>query len=365
MDVFIAFKNFMINLKVLLYSCIIGFSFLMIPEYSSAQNGQVYAAVSKGGKWGYIDTTGTVQIPFNLDNAGSFSEGLANVKYGKYWGYIDKKGTFRFKPRFIAADPFHDGRALISYFDHKDSVNYRGYINKLGYLVMVLQNFEKGFDFNDGYGRILSRTGGGLQYGFKDSLDSFAIKPSYDNAQDFYEGKAAVKTGSHWGFVDMKNKTIASSQYDDAYRFENGVAYVAQGDKYSFINAKGEVVIQVPYEDVDVLAQDEMISFRDKGKIGFMDTRGKVVIKPQFSGNTLTRFKDGLAPIQGENGKYGYINKKGIFVIQPQFDDAQFFYNNFAAVKINGQYGFINRKGKMVVKPEYDQVFEFEPTDVY
>jgi len=353
------------NFKLLFFNCLLCISTWSIPYYAVAQNGQVYAAVSKAGKWGYIDTTGTVQIPFNLDNAGSFSEGLANVKYGKYWGYIDKKGTFRFKPRFLAANPFHDGRALISYFDPKDSVNYRGYINRLGYLIIVLQNFEKGFDYNDGYGRVLSRTQAGLQYGYKDSLDSFAIKPMFDDAQDFYEGKAAVKIAGHWGFIDMKNHNITVSQYDDAYRFENGLAYVSQGDKVSFINAKGETVFKVPYEEVDVLAQDEMISFRDKGKIGFLDIKGRVVINPEFSGNTLTRFKDGLAPIQGDNGKYGYINKKGKFVIQPQFDEAMFFYNNFAAVKINGKYGFIDRKGNIVIKPEYDEVYEFEPADLY
>jgi hypothetical protein len=96
-----------------------------------------------------------------------------------------------------------------------------------------------------------------------------------------------------------------------------------------------------------------------------MNTKGKVVIEPKFSGNTLTRFKDGLAPIQGDNGKYGYINKRGKFVIEPQFDEAQFFYNDFAAVKLNGKYGFIDRKGNVIVKPEYDEVLEFEPTDVY
>ncbi len=355
----------MINIKSGLFFSVILISLFSIPAKVSAQNGQVYAAVRKGDKWGYIDTTGKVQIPFNMDKAGSFSEGLANIKFGKNWGYIDKKGTFRFKPKFISANPFHDGRALISYFDPKDSVNYRGYINKLGYLSIVLQNFQKGFDFNDGYARILERTQAGLQYGFKDTLDSFAIKPAFADAGDFYEGIAVIKTGNRYGFIDQKNHLVGGIQYDDVYRFENGVAYVSKDGKISYINKKGDIVFTAPYAEVDVLAQDEMISFRENGKIGFMNIKGKVVIEPKFSGNTLTRFKDGLAPVQADNGKYGYINKRGKFVIQPQFDEAQFFYNDFAGVKINGKYGFIDRKGNLVAQPEYDEVYEFEPADTY
>lgn len=46
------------------------------------------------GKWGFIDKTGEVVIPFNWKLAWSFSGGLAKVKddNGKRW-IIDKTGT--------------------------------------------------------------------------------------------------------------------------------------------------------------------------------------------------------------------------------------------------------------------------------
>src|ERR1700723_1536790 len=96
------------------------------------QVGQIFAAVEQSGKWGYIDTTGKVQIPFNLAAAGSFSEAAVNVKYGAMWGYIDKKGTFILKPGFKEALPFHDSRAKIAYYDQRDKLLYHGYISKDG-----------------------------------------------------------------------------------------------------------------------------------------------------------------------------------------------------------------------------------------
>ncbi len=47
-----------------------------------------YAAVQQDGKWGFIDTTGTLQIAYQFDDALSFGQHLAAVQIGEYWGYI-------------------------------------------------------------------------------------------------------------------------------------------------------------------------------------------------------------------------------------------------------------------------------------
>lgn len=48
--------------------------------------------VGKAGKWGYIDKTGKVMIPFQFDFASAFSNGAALVKKGTEWEYINKAG---------------------------------------------------------------------------------------------------------------------------------------------------------------------------------------------------------------------------------------------------------------------------------
>ena len=51
------------------------------------------AVIEKGFLWGYIDKTGKAVIPFQFEEAGSFTNGRARVQAndGK-WGYIDKTG---------------------------------------------------------------------------------------------------------------------------------------------------------------------------------------------------------------------------------------------------------------------------------
>ena len=47
---------------------------------------------------------------------------------------------------------------------------------------------------------------------------------------------------------------------------------------------------------------------------------------------------------------WGYINKKGKLVIKPKFSDAKKFSNGLAAVKIKNRWGYINKKGKWIIR---------------
>jgi len=72
-----------------------------------------YAAVKRDGKWGYIDTEGTVRINFQFDDALSFGQHLAAVRLGEFWGYINIAGDVVIEPSFIEARSFSDGSAAV------------------------------------------------------------------------------------------------------------------------------------------------------------------------------------------------------------------------------------------------------------
>ncbi|MDP3392712.1 WG repeat-containing protein [Sediminibacterium sp.] len=48
--------------------------------------------VAKAGKWGFVDKTGKVVMPFQFDHASAFYNGAALVKKGNEWWYINKQG---------------------------------------------------------------------------------------------------------------------------------------------------------------------------------------------------------------------------------------------------------------------------------
>ena len=72
-----------------------------------------YAAVRRNGKWGFIDTGGTVVIDFRFDDALSFGQHLAAVKQDEFWGYINLEGHIVIEPVFLEAKSFSDGNAPV------------------------------------------------------------------------------------------------------------------------------------------------------------------------------------------------------------------------------------------------------------
>jgi len=72
-----------------------------------------YAAVSRNGKWGFIDTGGNIVIDLIYDDALSFGQHLAAVKIGDVWGYISIYGEVVIEPKFIEAKSFSHGMAPV------------------------------------------------------------------------------------------------------------------------------------------------------------------------------------------------------------------------------------------------------------
>lgn len=97
-------------------------------------------------------------------------------------------------------------------------------------------------------------------------------------------------------------------------------------------------------------------------KYGFIDKKGRFVIKPTFE--SVDDFHEGLAAAW--QGKWGFINKKGKFVIQPQYDKVGDFHNGRAYVvyeteenvepyiiQVTSQVAYINKRGKIII-PFYE-----------
>lgn len=104
----------------------------------------------------------------------------------------------------------------------------------------------------------------------------------------------------------------------------------------------------------NALAQNNYLyPITQNSKVGYINSRGKVIITPQF--NSAGRFSSGLAPSR-LNGTYGFIDTSGSFVIPPQYDFALPFTNNVAQVFIDSEEArYINPKGQII---DYDSRYE-------
>ncbi|HQU83918.1 MAG TPA: WG repeat-containing protein [Pyrinomonadaceae bacterium] len=157
---------------------------------------------------------------------------------------------------------------------------------------------------------------------------------------------------------------------------------IEENNLWGFVDTKGTVVIKpqffyvssfsdglalVQLEIGGTIPNSEGKIKRKPSKVGYIDKTGKIVLESGYE--NVRDFVDGFAPVRiGDRydgkyiveGKYGFIDKTGKIVIEPQFDSvANYFSEDLMAVKINKKWGFIDRSRKIVIPPQFDSIEEF------
>ena len=61
-----------------------------------------------------------------------------------------------------------------------------------------------------------------------------------------------------------------------------------------------------------------------------------------------------------EKGKYGFINAEGDIVIEPQYFEAEDFYNDFSRVRFNNKLVPLDHLGRLLMKHSFNHVGYFE-----
>lgn len=73
-------------------------------------------------------------------------------------------------------------------------------------------------------------------------------------------------------------------------------------------------------------------------------------------------FRQGLSPVQvglSREPSWGFVDTTGKMVIKPEFSEARGFVNDLAAVKKGDQFGYINQKGHWVIEPRFTRATDF------
>jgi hypothetical protein len=288
--------------------------------------------VEQNKKWGYIDQTGGLAIPFTFDSADIFSEGLAAAGMGGKTGYIDKTGKFVIPPQSYTGYPFSEGLAIVVLgpFGQKgERLLYKyGYIDRSGNMVIKPREAE---------------SIKWLSYSYK--------------ALAFSEGLAGVEQKDKWGYMDKAGRQVIPPRYDDVQPFSEGLAAVMLEGKYGYIDRTGKMVISPKFESADSFSEGLAVVQLDSAgnKWGYIDKSGKLII-PGDEFVVARGFSEGLAAVQGKNDKYGFIDKTGKFVIAPQFFRVGDFAEGLAPVNPvrdaawPGNLAYINHQGHIVIK---------------
>ena len=87
------------------------------------------------------------------------------------------------------------------------------------------------------------------KWGYIDKMGKIIIDPQFDEALEFSEGLAVVKTNDKYVYIDITGKHIINQQCNSAYSFSEGLARMEIGGKWGFIDNTGAYVINSQFED--------------------------------------------------------------------------------------------------------------------
>lgn len=221
------------------------------------------------------------------------------------------------------------------------------------------------------------------KFGYIDRNGNIVIPPKFGYADDFHEGMAVVREDylfGPYGFINTSGELVIDYLYENVSCFSDGLAFATsydyETDTYisGFIDKTGNMKIKLESEYPSFFSEG-LARYDDlkSSKSGYVDTNGKIVIKPKFiigDGDVGEDFSEGMAPFRNDNWRYGFIDKKGKVVIKPRFSYVGDFSEGLAVASEEGntisvgnlafgKYGYIDKKGKFIIEQKYAYAFDF------
>lgn len=234
--------------------------------------------------------------------------------------------------------------------------NLYGYLTPKGDTAIAarwrkVKSFEKGKAF------VQETTG---KWAIINLKGEYVVPPEYDNISEISkEGIVGVTRNGLAGYRHVDSgKMISDIQWERASPFYKGYARVGKSNLFGIINAEGTLVCPVEYDEIDDGPTDGMIQVTKDSKTGFLDSTRHLAIAPQWS--YARRFNEGYAVVLLSPGNYGFIDKRGKVVIKLEPGTVPTdFKEGFASITNGEKIGFINAQGKKIIPLSWDQAYPF------
>ncbi|MCW5821191.1 MAG: WG repeat-containing protein [Cyanobacteria bacterium TGS_CYA1] len=168
-------------------------------------------------------------------------------------------------------------------------------------------------------------------HGYRNSAGKIVIKPVFLQAEEFFEGRAAVsdsrdRIDHRWHFIDEQGKRT-SKDYESVSHYSDGLCAVQVRDKeWIYIDKDGKQAFNENFE----IAED----FSDGMASVFVGTESKVISKTGAAAfvcgeKKVGKFEHGLASFQiapqhGHRAPSGVIDKTGKIILEAKFDYLRF-----------------------------------------
>lgn len=335
--------------------------------------------IKEKGKFGFIDTSGNLRIPFRYDSAGSFNSGRAVVLTGNKFGFIDSAGNYVIPARFDDALPMHGNASVVKQSGKWGVINQNGewliepsfdkvkwytdaIIKKPVYSgeVHLYDIYGQESDTDSIYSWMASSFHDGLiefkrkgKWGLMSISGKIIAEPMYDAIGSCAEQMMPVKKGGKWTFIDCKGKEI-SYWFDSVTEFSNGLAAVMRNNKWGYINNEGKNITGFIFSNANSFSHNRAW-VQDSGSVSIymIDRAGK---KNQMASvNAATSFASNTCGLNN-NGKWYLIDSTGKRKNREEYDEIV-YRNGYFLLRSGSQWGLADSSGKEIIAIAYDEIY--------
>ena len=348
-------------------------------EYSNGSK----IIVNSNGKYGFIDEKENVNIPYQYEYIGCFSEGLSKVRINGKIGYINKNNQIIIQPIYDEGSYFKDGcckvvlngkvgvinsngQLLVPHIynrtdrnipqikdlsnkypqygcvDISDYYSYYQFINTEGDVIISRFKARSVRDFSDNLSAVCNCND---KYGYIDKKGNVAIPFIYEYATNFIDGISVVRTNDYCGIINKHGEIITPFIYTAIRDFEKGYAWVRKDDKYGLIDKTGKEIVPCIYEDTNLgyhSIHENIVYGKSKDVYTFYNISGNKLFS--IKAEDVGTFKEGLCRIM-INHKWGFVDSNGKIIIPCIYDDVCDFTDGLCLVSKNKKEYIINHKG--------------------
>lgn len=280
----------------------------------------------KTGKAGVKDKDGKIIVSAKYDgiyDADDSETGNGHLKttiykhsspYDTIYGILDKTGKEIIKPHYESIQ-------ITKYGFIVSNDSFYGFLDLAG--KEILPPIYQDLEVDSETGNMTARVSQDILFNSKGKtiIQSHSLLNVGDNYTIFNQH---TSNGMRWGVVDKTGKIVIPAIYHDLLPLRDDVSYetypllVAGNDKgkKALIDINtGKPLTDFRYDGIIEYILEDMVMIKIDDKYGFIDTKGKEVIKPIYDKADL--FVAGLSLV-GKDGEIFYIDKMGKRVPSPQ-----------------------------------------------
>lgn len=342
------------------------------------------AIVKKDNKYGIIDFTNKILLPFEHDNIVAGNGNFYVITKAEKSYLYDNKLAKITEEAFEKV--FHNDTLLAMRVKKDGKISY---YNVPAKSYVTTEKFEQAQAYANGFAMVSN----GGKMGVLDVNGKQIISCQYEAiVYDKLQSKIVFRTvqNEKEGMLDETGKVIIPNEYEQLIPALPNYIKAKKNGKYGIIRTNGAAVTEFIYDYIantkDFPEAPEWPAITSyKGKFGLLNEKGEEILPFKakdmtYVGNRLYVAKEGKSLLLvttigktfeldydeigyfGDAGfatakkgdKWGYITVSGEEKIKPQYEQAELFYEKYAAVKTKGKWGVIDRTGKLVIPAEYE-----------